>query len=490
MTESMEDLRGLVETAEEAIRQAALVAAEDPRRPGYHFRAPAQWMDDPNGIIYHDGWYHMMYSLNPHSHLHRAGMVYKTEVRTWDPGSEDWTGGITVWGHARSRDLVHWEHLPIALYPAIDKGEHFIWFGCTVVSRQGTPMAFYTAVGPDLRPEDTAEQWAAVGSADLLHWKSLESNPLLTNEIHGGQRITEWRDPFLFTTDGRDFMILGARDPEGHPVVTLYEARDGALTDWAYRGIVFRHPEGGFPSIECPNFARIDGHWVLLISRHSTVEYFIGSLDVDGVGFEFTDRGMVDYSSNFYATNLLHDGQGRCLMWGAVEGFEGTSGWNGCVSLPRELRVSDGRLLQSVVPELHTLRRTHGGYHGPSSDAPLVSLGGSGTYELEIAVTYEGAADFVVELSGEAGTFPIEIGPGSAIAGLPIDHTPRDGHVRLSIWIDRTVVEVFVDGDQVATRLVPLWGDGLAARVLDATGGVVSVDLDAWTLETDGLFTS
>ncbi|XBS71461.1 glycoside hydrolase family 32 protein [Acerihabitans sp. KWT182] len=204
-----EDLQKLAETAESAILAAAAIAERDAGRPLYHFRAPAQWMDDPNGIIFHEGMYHMMYSLNPHSAEHRAGMVYKTAVRVWDMHSKDWTGGITVWGHARSKDLVHWEHLPIAVYPSIGKGEHFVWFGCTVINDEGVPMAIYTAIGPEMRPEDSAEQWAALGSPDLMTWRPLPSNPLLTGSAHGATVIGEWRDPFVFKEAGRTFMVLG-----------------------------------------------------------------------------------------------------------------------------------------------------------------------------------------------------------------------------------------------------------------------------------------
>ena len=92
-------------------------ADKDIIRPEYHFHAPAQWMDDPNGVIYYKGYYHMMYSLNPDTDKYRAGMVYKTGSSIWKTSEPDWTGGITVWGHARSKDLLHWEHLPVALYP-------------------------------------------------------------------------------------------------------------------------------------------------------------------------------------------------------------------------------------------------------------------------------------------------------------------------------------------------------------------------------------
>ena len=78
-----------------ARRAAEPRAASDPTRPAYHFHPPAGWMNDPNGTIYHSGWYHLFYQHNPFGD--RWGSIH--------------------WGHARSRDLVRWEHLPIALGP-------------------------------------------------------------------------------------------------------------------------------------------------------------------------------------------------------------------------------------------------------------------------------------------------------------------------------------------------------------------------------------
>lgn len=86
-------------------------ANEDPCRPLYHFSAPANWMNDPNGTIYHQGKYHLFYQFNP-------------QKAKW---------GNIHWGQAVSEDLIHWEHLPIALYPHREYGEQYCFSGCCVV---------------------------------------------------------------------------------------------------------------------------------------------------------------------------------------------------------------------------------------------------------------------------------------------------------------------------------------------------------------------
>src|SRR5580765_20545 len=107
-----------------SVAEAAPRAEADPTRPVYHFRPPANWMNDPNGPIYHKGYYHMFYQHNPYG--------------------DKW--GNMHWGHARSRDLVRWEHLPIALWPSKEAGEEHVFSGCALINDQGQPMIFYTSI--------------------------------------------------------------------------------------------------------------------------------------------------------------------------------------------------------------------------------------------------------------------------------------------------------------------------------------------------------
>ncbi|WP_413742799.1 glycoside hydrolase family 32 protein [Sodalis sp. RH15] len=487
-----EDLQKLVDTAEASIRAAAVVAEQDASRPLYHFRAPSQWMDDPNGIIFHDGMYHMMYSLNPHSAEHRAGMVYKTAVRVWDVNSEDWTGGITVWGHARSKDLVHWEHLPIAVYPSIDKGEHFVWFGCTVINDEGVPMAVYTAIGPDMRPEDTAEQWAALGSPDLMTWRPLPSNPLLTGAVHGDRVIGEWRDPFLFKDAGRTFMVLGGRC-DGKPVVALYEATNPGFTAWTYRGIIFTHPRGGVPSAECPNLFKLGNKWVLLVSPHAEVEYYVGELDPDRCTFTIENSGIVDYSRNFYATNVLFDDRGRALAWGALVGFKETKGWNCCVSLPREFSLSaDGKLLQSPAAELRALRGPRLDIHHSTAKGLVVigRLAQGQCLEFEAEFDHTATASFGLSIIHQDGRLDIELSPDSfRLGGFTAPLARREKKTKLQLFIDRTVLEIFIDNAACAARVIPLVRGAVEIGLYSNGGEAASAHGSVWQLQAEDLFT-
>ena len=136
----------VLQKAMEGLKEGIAKADADPERPVYHFRPPARWNNDPNGTIYYKGWHHMFYQLNPFDSV-------------W---------GHMHWGHARSRDMVNWEHLAIALGPSLDKGEAHIFSGAAFLADDGRPRIFYTSIGVKRDPE----QWMAIPEDDdLIRWK-------------------------------------------------------------------------------------------------------------------------------------------------------------------------------------------------------------------------------------------------------------------------------------------------------------------------------
>ena len=213
-----------------SLRAAVALASRDPERPVYHFRPPANWTNDPNGTIYYKGWHHLFYQLNP------------AEPR----------GGNQHWGHARSRDLVNWEHLPIALWPLTSRGERAIYSGGATLGPDGRPLIFYTSIGHEF-----PQQWIATPQDDdLIGWDRPARNPILTVTAHGALTPSQWRDPFLFS-QGRDtYMVCGGNVNGGRGgggAVFLYKAANADLTDWRYAGVVYQQRDRQYFNIECPN---------------------------------------------------------------------------------------------------------------------------------------------------------------------------------------------------------------------------------------------
>ena len=331
--------------------------------------------------------------------------------------------------------------MPIALYPQTDRDEYFIWFGCTTVNDLGVPAAIYTSIGLKRSPTDLAEQWMWYAEDDeLIHWRPVEGNPLITEEAHGGMKFWEWRDPFVFKHEGRAYMILGAKQDKrdgGRAVVLLYEAMDQAYSSWEYRGILFEHPDPDLRGCECPNLARLGDKWVLIVSPFGPVEYFIGSIDVENCRFVWDKTGKVDVSQNFYASNLLHDDRDRCLLWGAVSGFSNTRGWNGAISLPRQIWIDDnGDLCQDFPEEISALRKGSPKQIEPGDEGTSFS---SSLLELEAELSPDDTAtialtslDATVAIAMEkgcikVGSYMVPIRPGKEVYALRFRGQVSDG---------------------------------------------------------------
>jgi len=474
-------LCGRGETHEETIARAtaALDAAAsraqaDPARPMFHVTAPAQWINDPNGPIFHQGYYHLFYQLHPFS-----------------DGS-----GPKYWGHVRSRDLARWEHLPIALAPSIAQGESEVWSGCCAINGSGQPMIFYTSIAPGKSALDHSEQWAAIGSDDLMRWEKYPGNPVLTEAGQGGTRIYDWRDPFVFREGGRDFMVLGGslnRSEGGQAVVALYEATDGGLTNWTYRGVLFQHPDPDVRTAECPNFFRWEDQWVLLVSPYGRVQYFVGDFDPALGRFQARTRGLLDHGPNYYAPNTMQVPDGRRLVWGWVKDFPGGRGWNGCLSLPRELSVTPaGELRQRPAPELRRLRGARAGWLNIrlEKDRRILPLPATNALELFADVNLSMTAQFELTIQGTPSSQSVkvrydgtELMVQDAKAPLPLAGRERD--LQLRIFMDRSVIEVFANDMVCLTKTVPpLEGTNLQLELAAVDGPVRIRRLQVWPMKT------
>jgi beta-fructofuranosidase len=460
----------------QGVENAAATARADPQRPVYHFLPPANWMNDPNGTIYHDGYYHLFYQHNPYGDA-------------WDH---------MHWGHARSRDLVHWEHLPIALWPSEELGEGHCFSGCAAVNADDVPMLFYTKVSSGPREERSEnEQWAAVGDPDWIRWQKHADNPILALDTHGGPRFEgDWRDPYIFHEAGRTFMVLGGavEDTAG---VALYEAEDGTLLHWRYHGLLCEQPRSQIRFFECPNFFKLDDTWILLTSPYRNVEYLTGAFDLETLRFTPQQHGILDHGRNdaphFYATNTLFDESGRCILLGWVRGFPAGRGWNGCLSLPRVLTLgADGRPRQAPAPELQMLRKGavhHADIPLPNEGRILEDVAGDA---LEIQTVLElgtaraaglhvrGAADGSRAISLRYDGRTLQVGENQV--PISVDRAER---IQLRLFLDKSVLELFVnDGSAALTQVISAPPSDVQVAVFAEEGDAQLVMLDAWEMRS------
>ncbi len=456
-----------IDRAMKALYAAAEKVRNDPTQPVFHFRPPAQWMNDPCGGLYHKGWYHIFYQLNPYGD-------------TW---------AEIHWGHARSKDLVYWERLPIAMAPL--PHEVRCNSGCVTINKRKEPMILYTSV---LRGSPR-QQCAALGDDDLITWKRHPDNPLLDLKTHGGPKFGGgWSDMFVFEEAGRTFMLIGVDNLGSDVAVPIYETQDPGFSRWKYKGLLYRAAKKKIRNMEVPMFCKLGGKWVLLFHPGGAIKYLIGDFDLGSLTFKPETEGEITPSRDFMSPHIFFDDKDRCILYGWIRGFKSGRGWNGCMSLPRVISLDEaGNLRQRPVPELSKLRTKHSKHEKMTLNNAATQLENPGTNTLEIIVTFE---------SGSAKTFGLRLGRSKeqektvtisydnrnlTVAGvetaLALDNA--DKTLTLHIFLDRTVLEVFAnDGRRYMAKVVYLDQDKPDIELF-AEGGTATVrSLDLWNIKS------
>jgi beta-fructofuranosidase len=456
--------------AMESDMSAIAQAESDKTRPVYHFHPPANWNNDSNGTLWYKGWHHLFYQHNPY----------------------DAKWGHMHWGHARSRDLVNWEHLPIALWPSLEKGEEHVYSGGAIIARDGRPRLIYTSIG-----KRDPEQWMALPvDEDLIVWEKFAGNPLITLSIHGDRKIADWRDPFLFREGGKCYMVCGGntsgRKIGGTAAVQLYEATNADLTSWRYRGPVFEYRDRETVNIECPNLFRVGTKWVLLISLHKPCEYFVGDLDLQRAKFIPDRHGVLDPGSS-YASNISFDEKGQCILWlwGRTE-TDPAKGWNSCMAMPRILSVdTSGFLRQNPAMQFESLRGEELTVKAAALSETPLSLG------LNIA---SDCVEIEAELSSSPGaSVGLRVRCGANGTGTDILFNSRDGMltaggvkkllgtsqpVRLRVFLDKRAMEIYANDGEAAMFTATDAGQTDTGTYAFAKSGPARLEsLRAWPLK-------
>ena len=439
----------------------------DPLQYTFHYSPPGE-MTDPHGAMFYNGYYHLFYQN--HAFAGRRG-------------------NNKHWGHARSKDFVHWELLPPAVYPSYDLGETNCFSGCSFMGITGQPMIFYTMV-PLNEPR---EQWLALAQdEDLIEWTKSNANPMLALDEHDGPRfVDDWRDPFVFSEAGKTFMVLTA-----NVSVPIYEALNDDLTRWAYRGNFYSRNKIDLIA-ECPGFFRIEDKWVLLYSSYKEgTLYVIGDFDPHTAKFHVEQEGFLDHNDASYAVYPMIDPDGRCVLYGNLvrsKHVNHGSGRQG-LTLARQFALGeDGLPRQTPLVEFQKLR-------GPGTAIPSFEVNDA----VEVMENIQGnALEIIVEIEpvtarayglrvhladdGSRGTVIRFDGTRLNVAGFdfPFQLTENENVLKLHVFVDKGVLDVFVnDGRAAETRLAFPAPDDLGVAVF-SEGGMVRVrSLQAWKMKS------
>ncbi|RBW70790.1 glycoside hydrolase family 32 protein [Bacillus taeanensis] len=430
-----------------------------PYRLQYHFMAPTGWINDPNGLVQYKGEYQLFYQYYPYA-------------SSWGP---------MHWGHAKSKDLVHWEHLSVALAPSesYDSGDvqgYGCFSGSAVVDGEELVL-IYTGHVDDKSPMQVQ---CIAASEDGVNFEKYSQNPVIDNFPSDGSK--DFRDPKVWKHEERWYMVVGSKK-DGKGKAVLYVSDD--LRNWEYKGAAAESDGTQGDMWECPDLFPLGDLHVLIVSpmygtKNEKTFYVIGDMDYDKGIFTQETCTTLDYGFDFYAPQTLVDDKGRRIMIGWMEKWltkmpSQEHGWAGAMTIPRELVLEGNKIVkQKPVSELSELRSDYKKLEAFEVEETTT------IHELQEQVSETiidfninetTASEFGIQLRcSEDGKEKTEIlldltnkeivmdrehsGCGEkGISKAPL--VVKDGSVNLRIFMDTTSVEVFVnDGEQVITNRI------------------------------------
>lgn len=413
---------------------------DTPYREQYHFNPIHNWINDPNGLCWYQGNYHMFYQANPHGQV-------------WDN---------MYWGHGVSRDLIHWIHLPYALEPQEsllgDPGRKGGAFSGSAVALEDRVVFYLTRHdGPMDDGAETVEWQTMTESKDLLTFQP--EREIIRQKPAGAGH--DFRDPKVVKLKDGWYLVLGS-NLDGVSAILLYRSEDGE--HWEYAGPLLTEPDRKATTIECPDFFYLDGSYVAVGAlmkhtddwgRYQMTRCYIGDFK-DG-RLEVSRRQWFDFGSNFYAVQSFEH-QGRRIAMGWISDFYGEhvevpGGAYGSMSLPRELQIRDGRLFVKPAEEVYELLGNQ--IYSGCAMVGLPKIRGNAYY---VKARFTGYTDFQfllgedgdasIWLEQEHGTVGIRtMGTASSAVRFPAE---VEWVKTVEIFVDRRTVEVFINGGEAA----------------------------------------
>ena len=470
------------------------------QRPAFHLSPYIGWMNDPNGFSFYGGQYHMFYQYHPYdSH--------------WGP---------MHWGHAVSRDLLHWEFLPCALAPDMPYDKDGCFSGSAITLPDGRQMLMYTGVRheTDSSGQTREVQTQNLAFGDGMNYEKYSGNPVLTEADlpEGGSRY-DFRDPKILQASDGTYLALIANDQKGvGGQILVY--RSGDALHWSLVGpLASNHNRLGL-MWECPDFFRLDGYDVLLASAQDMLPkgfeyhngngsfYLLGHCGEADGSYTVESDHAADYGIDFYAPQTVLTPDGRRVMIGWMQNWDTCNlhtrwvPWFGQMSLPRELSVRNGVLCQHPIRELELMRKDevrHTDVLIKDEERQLPGVSGRmADLELEIEPVGPVFSRFAIRFAkNDLYQTTVSFRPHESVLKIDrkfsgsrraIIHQRRakvrhdQGRLKLRLILDRFSAEVFVgDGEQVLSATVST--DLSAQDISFFADGAVRLNVVSYRLE-------
>ncbi len=301
----------------------------------YHYRPGRGWINDPNGLVYFKGYYHIFYQHAPDYEL------------PWQQPMH--------WGHARTKDFLTFEELPVALCPDKPYDTDGCWSGTATV-KDGVLYLFYASIRKDAEGHHAHQTVSVATSTDGIHFEKYAGNPVIDHYPTDGGK--DFRDPAVCYINGKYYCVMATGNPKTQTGrLLLYESND--LLQWHYVGIMREWADCKYA--ECPSFLPAEGGYLLAASVCPLEKCHYFSITYgDFCDNKFIPRvkGEVDKGPDQYAGQVFRDHLGRNILISWMPGwkYKGYADRDiGCMSAPRELSLRDGHICAYPVAELQHL---------------------------------------------------------------------------------------------------------------------------------------
>lgn len=471
---------------------------EEMYRPRFHFSPATNWCNDPNGLVYNNGTYHLFYQHNPFENK-------------W---------GHMTWAHATSKDLVHWQHLPIAIP---EENGTMIFSGTCVVDKNNTsgfgkngkaPMvAVYTGHIENVNQS----QCIAYSNDDGITWTKYANNPVL--DLHK----KDFRDPKIFWYAPKQYWVMALMFPVEH-IVQFYKSKN--LKSWAHLSDF--GPVGDTSGVwECPDLTAVPikeepgkMKWLLQTSQNANMQYFVGEFN----GITFTNENTInkinrpDYGPDYYAAisynqlpkNDLPTSIGWLNNWNYANDIP-TLPWKSAMSIPRNLSVTKQgtawTLLQAPIKNITQLRQQKIALNNEKVNGKKILPFTSNQFEMELSITPTKNSIAGVRLAvGDSSNF--EIGYDANTQLLFIDRKNsgnnsfnenfkklhrfekkivlnKENKLNLHLFFDHSIVEVFAnDGEAVFTAQIFTAEENNNIEIFSTGNTAVFSNMACWKLKS------
>lgn len=449
----------------------------DRYRLNYHLMPIEGLINDPNGLIEKNGVYHVFYQVN----------------------DSECTHGAKKWGHYESKDMINWEIKDFALIPENWYDSHGCYSGSAILY-DGKIHIFYTGNVKNSNGDRESYQCLAIENPD----GTFEKLGPVIDEIPKGY-TEHFRDPKVWEKNGEFYMVLGAQNLELKGEVLIYTSKD--LKNWKLIKSLYNKNDLGY-MIECPDLFELNGVDVLISSPQGIDSkedlynnlYQTGYIiSLDNEHKSWSDFIELDRGFDFYAPQTFLDSKGRRIIYGWM-GMEEKNhlsieegNWVHALTMPRELKIKDNKIIQKPLEELKKLRKNKMRYDDfiVENSVNLKDIFGD-SFELKLEILNLNSESFglklrknateEIKLTFEKDKLILDREKTQGLKGTRTCEIYREEH-KLHIFMDKSSIEIFYnDGEEVFTSRLYVSEDSKEIEFFSEGGKIIIKKLEFYEL--------